>query len=434
MDPSEYYKFLVLVVCLFLSSLFSASETALMSLSEIRVRQMLDKEVKGIKRVNKLLSDPNRLLSSILIGNNLTNIAGSSLMTSIAIDLFGNTGVGIATGIMTLLILIFAEITPKSLAAQNAEKLSLSLSRFVYINMILVTPLSYLLSKTTNTMIKILGGNQDSKRPFMTHEELKTIVSVSYKEGVIEDEEKEMIDNVFNFRSSYVGDIMTRRTDIITLDASLSYEQIIKKMGDKQYSRIPVCEDSRDNIIGILFLKDLMFLSSEEEANFDIADYLREPYFTFKYKPLKDLFQEMKVNRIHMAIVIDEYGGTSGVVTMEDLVEEIVGDIEDEYDEVNKDIIVVRENEYIVSGTLKIEEVKDLLKIDLESDDFDTIAGFVIGLIDRIPKLKEVVRYENLKFVIEKLDKNRVDKIRIIKTIDSLDKDNNKAKHLGTNY
>ena len=434
MDQSEYWKIIVLVICLFLSSLFSASETALMSLSKIRVRQMMDEEVKGIKRVNKLLSDPNRLLSSILIGNNLTNIAGSSLMTSIAIDLFGNTGVGIATGVMTLLILIFAEITPKSLAAQNAEKLSLSLSGFVYVNMILVTPLSYILSKTTNTMIKILGGNQDNKRPFMTQEELKTIVSVSYKEGVIGDEEKEMIDNVFNFRSSYVGDIMTRRTDIITLDASLSYQEIIRKMEDKQYSRIPVCEDSRDNIIGILFLKDLMFLSSEEEANFNIYDYLREPYFTFKYKPLKDLFQEMKVNRIHMAIVIDEYGGTSGVVTMEDLVEEIVGDIEDEYDEISKDIVLVRENEYIVSGNLKIEEVKDLLEIDLESEDFDTIAGFVIGLIDRIPKLKEVVRYENLKFVIENLDKNRVDKIRIIKTIDSLDQDNNKAKHLSTKY
>lgn len=415
LESKYYWQIFTLFVLLTLSALFSASETALMSLSKINVQQMNDKKVKGIKRVNKLLSDPNKLLSSILIGNNLVNIGASSLMTSLAIDLFGNSGVGIATGVMTLLILIFAEITPKSLATQNADKLSVKLAPFVNLNMILVTPISFLLNKTTSVMVKALGGNLEANQPFITHEELRALVSVSHKEGILEGEEKDMIDNVFEFSDSYVYDIMVPRTEVLSISLDMSYADIIDLMSDKQHSRIPVYDGTMDNIIGVLYIKDLLFLQADKLVNFNLKEYLRQPHFTYMYKPIKDLFKEMKNNRIHMVVVIDEYGGTEGIITMEDLIEEIVGDIEDEYDKIIKQIDVIKDGEYIVSGNVKIEEITDLLGTDIESEDFDTIAGFVIGLIDRIPKIKEEIQYENIRFIVEKLDRNRVDKIRIIK-------------------
>lgn len=409
------WKIGVLFLFLFLSAMFSASETALTSLSDIRVRQMTEDKVRGIDRVNKLLSDPNKLLSSILIGNNVVNIGASSLMTSLAIDLFGNTGVGIATGIMTLLILIFAEITPKSLAAQNAEKFSLNLSGFVYLNMVLVTPVSLILSKITGSLIKLLGGDVEKNRKYITHEELKTIVKVSHKEGVLEGEERDMIQNVFEFRDSHASDVMIPRADMVAMDINLPKEEMIDIISGKKYSRIPVYEGNVDNIIGILHLKDLIFLGKEDLATINFRDYLRKPHFTYSFKPIKDLFPKMKKERIHMAIVIDEYGGTEGIVTLEDLIEQIVGNIEDEYDSFIRQIEKISEDEYLVDGNIKIEEINRLLDVDLESDDYDTIAGFVIGLINRFPKLHEQVQYANLIFIAEHIDKNRIDKVRIIK-------------------
>ena len=414
MDSVGLWKIVTLIMGLALSALFSASETALMSLSKIRIKQMVENKEKGADRINKLLSDPNKLLSAILIGNNLVNIGASSLMTSLAIETFGNTGVGIATGIMTLLILIFGEITPKSLAAQNSEKLSVRLSGFVQFNMILLTPISFVLSKITNFMIKILGGDVDKNQPFITQEELRTIVSVSHKEGVLEGEEKDMIYNVFDFSDSQVNDVMITRTEMLTIDVDLPYEEIIRVISEEQYSRIPVYEDTMDNIIGILYVKDLLFLQGQKEAEFDLRKYIRKPYFTYEFKSTKDLFKEMRANRIHMVIVIDEYGGTEGIVTMEDLVEEIVGDIEDEYDKGINDIEVIKEDEYIVNGNVRIDAINKLIGTHIESEDFDTIAGFVIGLIHKIPELREEIEYENIKFIIESIDRNRIEKIRII--------------------
>lgn len=415
MDSSGWWKLIILIACLSLSALFSAAETSLMSLSKIRIKQMVENKEKGAIRINNLLNDPNRLLTSILIGNNLVNIGASSLMTSLAIDLYGNRGVGLATGIMTLLILIFGEITPKSLAAQNSEKLSVKLSTFVYFNMIFLTPLSFILSKVTNLMIKLLGGEVDANQPFITQEELKTIVSVSHKEGILEGEEKEMIYNVFDFGDSQVNDIMITRTEMTAIDVDSSYEEVIDLMTQEQYSRIPSYEESLDNIVGILYVKDLLFLQEDRKRDFNLRKYIRQPHFTYEFKSIKDLFSEMRTNRIHMVIVIDEYGGTEGIVTMEDLIEEIVGEIEDEYDKDIDDIEVIKEDEYVVNGNLRLDEVNKLIGTHIESEDFDTVAGFVIGLIDKIPEAGEEINYENIKFIIEGIDRNRIRKIRIIK-------------------
>lgn len=413
MNSDSWWKIAILIVCLIFSALFSASETALMSLSKIRVKQMVENKEKGANKINKLLSDPSRLLSAILIGNNVVNIGASSLMTSLAIDVFGNTGVGVATGIMTLLILIFGEITPKSLAAQNSEKISLRLSGFVEFVIIIVTPISFVLTIITSFMVKILGGKVDKNKPFITQEELKTMVNVSYKEGVLEGEEKDMIYNVFDFSDSEVNDVMVPRTEIVAIEVDLPYEEIIDIINKEQYSRIPVYENTIDNIIGVLYVKDLLFLDNKE-AHFDLRKYMRQPYFTPEFKSIKELFKEMRTNRTHMVVIIDEYGGTEGIVTIEDVVEEIVGDIEDEYD---KDIIkmeVIKEDEYLVNGNVRIDAINDLIGTHIESEDYDTIAGFVIGIIDRLPELGEEIEYENIKFIVESIDRNRIKKIRIL--------------------
>lgn len=414
MDSGSLWKLIILVVFLALSALFSASETALMSLSKIRVKQMVENKEKGAERINKMLSDPSKLLSAILIGNNVVNVGASSLLTSLAIDAFGNTGVGIATGVMTFLILIFGEITPKSLAAQNSEKVSIRLSGFVQIVTKILTPIILVLTSITNFIIKIFGGNVDVNQPFITQEELRTIVSVSHKEGVLEVEEKDMINNVFDFRDSQVNGIMVTRTEIVAINVSSSYEEVINIINEEQYSRMPVFEGTIDHIIGILYVKDLFFMQSDKESNFDLTKYLRQPYFTFEFKNTKDLLKEMRANRTHMAIVVDEYGGTEGIVTIEDLIEVIVGDIDDEYDDEIDDIEVIKEDEYLVNGNIKLDVINDLIGTHIESEDFDTIAGFVIGIIDRIPETGEVIEYENIKFNIESVDRNRIEKIRIL--------------------
>lgn len=388
-----------------------------MSLSKIRVKQMVENNEKGAIKLNKLLSDPSKLLSAILIGNNGVNIGASSLMTSLAIEAFGNRGVGVATGLMTLLILIFGEITPKSLAAQNSEKVSVRLTGFVKFVIVLVTPISFILTKITNFMVKILGGEVDKNQPFITQEELKTIVSVSHKEGILEGEENDMIQNVFNFSDSQVNDVMVPRTEVVAIDVDLPYEKIIRVINREQYSRIPVYEDTIDNIVGVLYVKDLLFLETHKEEYFDLRKYIRQPYFTLEFKSIKELFKEMRTNRTHMVIVLDEYGGTEGIVTIEDLVEEIVGDIEDEYDKEIKEIEVLKEDEYLVNGSVKIEVINDLIGTHIESDDYDTIAGFVIGIVDRLPELGEEIEYENIKFIIEGIDRNRIEKIRILTKI-----------------
>ncbi|NLN15338.1 MAG: HlyC/CorC family transporter [Tissierellia bacterium] len=413
MDSDGLWKVIVLIICLALSATFSASETALMSLSKLRVQQMLEKKVKGAERVDKLLSDPSKLLSAILIGNNVVNIGASSLATSIAIDVFGNTGVGIATGVMTLLVLIFGEITPKTLAAQHSEKISLKISAFVQIVTYLVTPISFILTKVTNLLVRILGGEVDESQPSITQEELKTLVSVSHKEGVLEGEERDMIYNVFDFGDSQVHDVMVSRTEMIAIDVEMDYEEILEVINQEQYSRIPVYEDTIDNIIGILNVKDLVLLQINKKAEFKLRDYIRQPYFTYEFKSTKELFEEMRAERIHMAIVLDEYGGVEGLVTIEDLIEEIVGDIEDEYDKEIQQIEVIEDDEYLVNGNVRLDDLNDLIGTHIESEDFDTIAGFVIGLVDKIPELGEEVEFENIRFTIESIDRNRIEKIRI---------------------
>ncbi|KOA20628.1 hemolysin C [Clostridium homopropionicum DSM 5847] len=414
MESDSTWQLVVLAILLGFSAFFSASETALMSLSKIRIRHMVDENVKGAKLVSKLVENPGKLLSAILIGNNVVNIGASALATSIAISLFKDKGVGISTAVMTVLVLIFGEITPKSLAARNSEKFSLMVAKPIYLITIVLKPVSIIFTFITNGIGKVFGSRVEMGKPYITEEELKTIVDVSHEEGVLEVEEKQMIYNVFEFGDSQVKDVMVPRTDMIAIEVETSYEDLVEVFKKEQFSRMPVYKDTTDNIIGILHIKNLLFLDMDRE-NFDIRKYMVKPYFTYEYKPTAELFSEMRKNRIAMTVVMDEYGGTAGLITMEDLVEEIVGDIEDEYDEEpHEEIEVIKEDEYIVDGSTKIDVVNEMIGTNIESEDFDSIGGFVIGEIGGFPEKGETVECGNIKFIIEDIDKNRIKKLKIL--------------------
>lgn len=410
---SYTWQIILLIILLVMSGFFSMSETALMALSKIRIRHMVDEGVKGAKLVEKLSEDPSKLLGAILIGNNIVNIGASALATSLAVKAIGESGVGLVTIIMTILVLIFGEITPKSIAKQKSEKVALKVSKPINVMVKLFKPFIAIFTAISGVFIKLLGGDPRATEAFITEEELKTMVGVSEEEGVLENVEKEMIFNVFGFADAQVKDVMVQRVDVVAVDINATYEDVINTIKVEQFSRIPVYNQNIDDVIGILNVKDLIIVSQSEE-NFKVSDYMREPYYTFEFKKITELFKEMKKSRNHMAVVLDEYGGNVGIVTIEDLIEEVVGEIEDEYDDDrDSDIIVVKEDEYIVDGSARLDHIGDLIGVTMESEEFDSIGGLVIGELGRFPEQNEEVKVNSVRFVVEEIDKNRIKKVRI---------------------
>ena len=413
-STSNSIQIVLLIILLIGSGFFSASETALMSLSKIKMRHMEEDGVKGAKLVSTLIEDSNRLLTSILIGNNIVNIAATSITTSLFTAMLGAQGVAIATGLMTVLVLIFGEITPKTISANNPEKASLVVAKPIKFFVTILTPIVWIFNIITKVIFKLFGVDDKGVKPFITEEELKTMVNVSHEEGLLEMEEREIINNVFEFGDMQAKEAMVQRLDIVAIDMEDSYEEIIDLFKTEKLSRMPVYEETIDDIIGILNIKDIIFLSDEEIENFDIKKYMREAFFTYEFKKITQLLEEMKKDKSQMAIVVDEYGGTAGLITIEDLVEVIVGDIEDEYDEEEDEIQVISPNEFLVDGSTKISDVNEILNIELESEEFDSIGGYIIGYIRHIPEENEIIEMDNIKFNIESVDKNRIKKIRII--------------------
>ncbi len=406
-----YIQGIVLIILIMLSSFFSASETALMSISKIRVRRMVDENVKGANKVKVLVDNPSGLLAAILVGNNVVNIASSSLATVIAINICGSKGVAISTVLMTILILIFGEITPKTLASQNSEQVSLKVANPIFIVSSIFKPVVIITTTISNFFIKLFGGKTDGNKPFITEDELKTIVDVSEEEGILKSEEKDMIHNVFQFGDLYAKDVMVQRVDMIALDIEESLDNIILLIKEEGYSRIPIYLDNIDNVVGILNVKDIIFM--EDTKDFNLKNYMREITYTYEFRKATELFKDMNKNRQHMVVVLDEYGGTVGIVTIEDLIEEIVGEISDEYDDEEPEIYVVKEDEYIVDGSVRIEDINELIGTKIESEDFDSIGGFIIGILDRFPNINEEINFNNYRFIIEDIDRNRIKKIRI---------------------
>ena len=414
MDPSTTALLALFCILLCVSAFFSASETALMSLSKIRLIHMVEEKTRGASIIKNLRDDPGKMLGTILLGNNIVNIGASSIATVLAIEYFGDTGAGIATGITTILVLIFGEITPKSLAAQKSERVSLIVARPIFILTYLLNPIVFVFTQVAGIFMRLLGFQSNANLPTITEDELKSMVNLGEEEGVIEDHEKTMICNVFDFGDQLIKDVMIQRMDIVAIDMNASYDEIIKIIKNEQYSRYPIYNKRIDNIVGILNVKELVYRDPDEV--FDIKKFVKKPYYTFEFMNTSDLFNEMKKRRTHMAIVLDEYGGTAGIVTIEDLVEEIVGEISDEYDMHTQEIETIREGEYIVDGSTRIEELNELIGTSIESEHYDSIGGFVIELMGRLPRQGESVEHMGTRFIIESMERNRIRKIRVLMT------------------
>lgn len=413
MDPSYTSQIVILIILIGLSGFFSMSETALMSINKIKLRHMVEEGVAGAKTVERLIEDPNKLLGAILIGNNIVNIGASSLATVLATNIFGSSGVGIATGIMTILILIFGEITPKSIAKQKAEAVAIIVVKPIQFIVLIFKPVVYIFTNISSLFIRFLGGDPNKVETFITEEELKTIVDVSEEEGVLENVEKEMIFNVFDFADLQVKDVMVQRVDIVAVDKEATYDEVMHIIKSERFSRIPVYSETIDNVIGVINVKDFAMVE-DIRKDFNVAKYVREPFYTFEFKKIVELFKEMKKTRNHIAVVLDEYGGTVGLVTIEDLVEEIVGDIEDEYDDEDKSIQFIKDNEYLVDGSARLHDISELLGVDIDSEEFDSVGGLMLGDLGRMPEEKEKIVIDNVIFIAEEIERNRIKKVRLI--------------------
>lgn len=414
LEAGDIAQIIILLVLLMLSAFFSSAETALTTVNRIRMRTRAEEGDKRAERVLRITDDSGKMLSAILIGNNIVNLSASSLATSLALNYFGSVGAGIATGILTFLILIFGEVTPKTMATIEADSLSLKCGRIIETLMFVLTPAIFVINKLSLVVLTLFRVDPSASRKVMTEAELRTIVDVGQENGVIEHEERDMIHNVFDFGDSEAKEIMVPRIDMTFVQVDATYDELIRIFREDKFTRLPVYEDSTDNVIGILNMKDLLLFDGDKDS-FSIHDFLREPYFTFEHKNTADLFLEMRKSSISMAVVLDEYGVTAGLITLEDLLEEIVGEIRDEYDSDEEDAITqLGSREYMVLGSTHLDDVNDALGLHLESDDYDTIGGYCLGQLDHLPSQNEIILTDdNTLLKIAKVDKNRIEQVYI---------------------
>lgn len=420
MDPSDASQIMILLILLVLSAFFSSAETCLTTVNKVRMKAMEDENVKNATLVLRLIDRQTQMLSAILIGNNVVNLSASSLTTTFAIQLAKKMGMGdmasaitgAATGILTILVLIFGEILPKSMATMSAEKLALLYAKPIFALTNILRPVSFVMNKLSDGLLSLFHMNPKN-RPAITENELRTILDVSHEEGVIETEERQMITNVVDFGDSLAKDVMVPKMDVGFVSVDSSYQELFDIYKELRHTRMPVYNESRDNIVGIINVKDLFFYQGSRKE-FDITKVMREPYFTYEYKKISELFFEMKRESIPMAVVLDEYGATAGLLTIEDLIEEIVGEIRDEYDTNEEDEITQIDDEnYILLGIAKLDNINEQLGIQLQSEDYDSIAGHIINLLDHFPDAGETVSDDFAEYRVLEASKNRIDKVKL---------------------
>lgn len=431
MDTSGVIQLISLFLLLLLSGFFSSAETALTTVNKVRIRTLCEEGNKRAKVTQKILDKYSKVLSTILIGNNIVNISASSLATTLAIKMWGNFAVGIATGVLTILVLLFGEIIPKNLAMLNAEKISLAYSGIIYFLMQLFTPVIFIVDGLSNLIMKILHIDPNKKISTMTESELKTYVDVSHEDGVIESEEREMIYNVFDFSDAVAKDIMIPRIDMVTVSLDTGYEDLLKVFRESMYTRIPVYEEDKDNVIGLVNIKDFILVT--DESHFHIKDIIREAHYTYEFKKTADLMVEMREKTTNVAFVLNEYGSTVGMITLEDLLEEIVGEIRDEYDEDEDEFIkAIESNTYLVEGGMKLDDINDALEISLESEDYDSLGGLMIEKLDRLPEEDEEIELESgIRLKAQGIVHNRITKVLMTipeKTPDAAEDDSEETK------
>ena len=415
MDSGEVLQIGIVIGLLVLSAVFSLAETAMADVSKIRIRGLAEAGDKQAQMLMKVFERHGKMINTILICDTAANLAAAILMTLLVTTHFGRQYVWAGAVPAAFLVLILGEIAPKTAAALYAEKLSLALAKPVYGLMVLFTPVLFLVEKLSNLVLLLFRINPKKKPEAITEEDLRTIVEVGHEEGVIESDEKKMIYNVFDFGDSVAKDIMVPRTDMACIDAEATYEEFMEVVREQMYTRYPVYEETTDHVIGIVNIKDVLL--AERRKEFCIRDYLREPYYTYEYMKTADLMVELRKTQNNIAIVLDEYGATAGLITLEDMLEEIVGEIRDEYDEDEEDFIRrLGPSEYVVEASMHLDDLNDLLGLSLESEDYDSIGGFMIGMLDHLPEQGEEVTFQNLRLVADQVDGNRIDKVHIYLT------------------
>ena len=412
MDSSDAIQLIILLILLLLSAFFSSAETALTTVNKIRIRTLVDEGSKRARKVLAITEDSGKMLSAILIGNNIVNLSAASLTTSLAYS-FGGSMVAAASGILTVLILLFGEITPKTMATIHSEKMALLYAPVISIFMKIMTPFIFIINGLSIGILFLLRVDPNARQTAMTETELRTIVDVSHEDGVIESDEREMINNVFDLGDARAKDVMVPRVHVTFADIDSTYNELIGIFREDKYTRLPVFRDTTDNVVGTINMKDLLLYDNTK--GFHIEDILREAYFTYEYKSISELLVEMRQASFNIAIVLDEYGETAGLITLEDILEEIVGEIHDEYDENEEDFIQeIDEREYIVEGSINLDDLNDRLDLDLNSDEYDSLGGFIIERLDRLPETGDTLdTEEGIHMVVEKLDKNRIELVHL---------------------
>lgn len=426
MDTPGVIQLVFLFIMILLSAFFSSAETALSTVNRVRMRSLEEEGNKRAARVNKILENYSKMLSSILIGNNIVNLSASALATTLAMRV--NLAVGIATGILTFVILLFGEITPKTWAMVYSEKIALAYSGIIYRLMQLLTPVIFAVDKLAGGILRLLRIDPKKRMNTMTESELRTYVDVSHEDGVIESEEREMIYNVFDFSDALAKDIMIPRINMVTVSLDASYDKVMSVFREHMYTRLPVYQDDKDNIIGLINIKD--FILTENRESFQVQNILRDAHYTYEYKKVADLLYEMRETTKSVTFVLSEYGATVGMITLEDLLEEIVGEIRDEYDADEEEFIQeVAERTYLVEGSMKLDDINDELGTTLDSEDYDSIGGIIIECLDRLPEDEEEVTLENgIRLKVQGISQNRIEKVLMIlpePTDESKDKDEN---------
>lgn len=413
MNITDILQIITLIVLISLSAFFSSAETALTTVNLIRIKALADKGDKRASVVLHVTNERARMLSTILIGNNIVNIAATALTTVVAIQLFGSASVGAATGVLTLLILIFGEITPKSMAAVNAEKISLAYAGIIHVLMTVLRPIIFVIDKISRAILVISGIDPDA-HPVMTENELRTLVDVSQKEGVIEKDESEMINKVVDFGDTRAEEIMIPRIDMTEVPTDISYDGLIEVFREHRFTRLPVYRDRIDNVVGILNIKDLLVT---DRLSFNAEKAMKEPYYTYEQKNISDLLDEMRLNSLSIVVVLDEFGTTSGIITMEDILEEIVGDIHDEYKGRDAEEIteIIAGKEYSCLGSVDLDDLNEATGLSLESEEYDSVGGYVIEHSeDALPKVGEYVLTEDgARLIVEAVRKNRIMRVHI---------------------
>ena len=407
-------QLIILIILICLSAFFSSAETALTTVNRIRIQLLADDGNKKAVMLLRVIDDKAKMLSAILIGNNIVNIVATALSTTLAIQLFGSMSVGIVTGVLTMLILIFGEITPKNMATVNAEKIALDDAGTIHGLMIFLTPVIFVVDKISRAIVKALGVDPDRKNT-MTENELRTLVDVSHEDGVIENEERQIINNVVDLGDTVASEIMIPRIDMTSVSIDEKYSRLVTLFKEHRFTRLPVYRDSTDNVVGILNMKDLLLVDDPEK--FAVRDYMKEPHFTFEQKSISSLLEEMRLNSLSIVVVLDEYGAASGIITMEDILEEIVGDIRDEYKGRDAQEIteITPRKEYSCLGSVDLDDLNEETGLSLESEEYDSVGGYVIEHSqDNLPKVGEyVITEDGTKLIVEAVHKNRVMRVHI---------------------